>query len=68
MTILALLSACGLGHVDNHANTGAGDDNTPVYLSGTAQKGPFIKGSRLYINRLTDLAEPTYETTLVEIR
>jgi len=68
--LAVIVAACGGGDSDGVVGTGFGDpaDNAkPFTISGAAQKGPFIKGTRVLINRLTNLAEGTYETTVGEI-
>lgn len=63
----ALIAACGQGEATIiPANTPSNEMNTPHFIIGAAQKGPFIKGTHILINRLTAQGEATFDTTLSE--
>jgi N-acetylneuraminic acid mutarotase len=73
----SLLSACGGGGGDNGQQTTpagtvpatpAATPAAPVKVNGAVQKGPFIVGSTVLINRLDKSGQATSQTILSEIK
>ena len=73
VVVAAMLVACGQGASQNEgmATLEIGLDSQLVEtfaINGAAQKGPFIKGSRIIINRLDNRGDNTYETGISYIQ
>lgn len=64
--VLVILTACGVGVETNGVGT-VPTANLDVTITGTAQKGPFVKGSRVLINHLSENGDNTYETAVSAI-
>lgn len=68
--LVVFITACGGGDSDGIVGTGLADGNDkikPFTITGAAQKGPYVKDTRVLINRLTATADGTSETTLGSI-
>lgn len=63
LSVISLLTGCG--DVTEGENTSTSTDSrAQVEVSGAAQKGPFIVGSSVTINTLSDTGTPTNETII----
>lgn len=63
--ITLILTACNGD--DGIVGTGSGGTDTPLTISGAAQKGPFIIGSEVLMSQLQSNGAPTANTSLTEI-
>ena len=62
LTLIIFLTACGSGSEDD------GISGTGFDVAGAAQKGPFLLGSTVTVNRLTTIGEPSSDTILTETK
>jgi N-acetylneuraminic acid mutarotase len=70
---VALLAGCGGGGSDSTDTTGSGatpPSNFPAApaVAGAVQKGPFLVGSTVLVNKLDNQGQPTDSTIVTEIR
>lgn len=68
---IALLAGCGGGNsTDTNGGTSNGTPTPPfsAAVAGAVQKGPFVVGSTVLVNKLDDRGQPTDSTIVTEIR
>ena len=69
LSLVALLAACGGGGSTTGSDTGGNPpppSGTVRLVSATAEKGPFVIGSSVTVNRLDAMAQPTASTLTTE--